>query len=242
MTILDAHTVFGFWPQRRADLSPETLLRTLEEHGIASALTLSTHGIFADFASGNDETIAICERARKRLTPVGTVDPRRFVGTIEEIRKRREQGVKAWRLFPELQDWSLESRAVEGILKTLKDNGALLLIDASRPGDPTRVAARTAQFELPTILLGVGGRLMGELLALLGEAKHLVVETRRLADPEIIVALARRFGPDRLVFGSASPLQYFSSARLALENAPLKDAERAQILGGNLQRLLGEGH
>lgn len=241
MSIVDAHTLFGFWPLRRADISPETLVRTLRTHGIDRALTLSTHGIFADFAAGNDETMDICSRAGDLLAPVGTVDPRRFMGTLDEIKKRRDQGVKVWRLFPELQDWSLDSAHADAVLRGLKEAGAVLMLDASAPGAPTRVAKRTAEFGLTTILLGVSGALMGELLALLDEAKHVLVETRRLADPEVLVALGRRFGFERLVFGTASPLQYVSSSRLAVETAPLADDQRALVMGANIERLLAEG-
>jgi predicted TIM-barrel fold metal-dependent hydrolase len=236
--MVDAHTLFGFWPSRRADLSAEALVRTLRQHGIDRALTLSTHGIFADYAGGNDETLELCGRSNGLLEPVGTVDPRRYPHVLREIKTRADQGVRAWRLFPELQDWAWDSRPVDGILRALKDAGAVLLLDASRPGDPTRVAARTSELALPTVLLGVSGRLMGELLAVLNEARHILVETRRLADPEVVVALARQFGADRLVFGTASPLQYVSSARLPLETAPLSDEERALILGGTISRLL----
>ena len=100
MSIIDAHTLFGFWPLRRADLSPETLVRTLRGHGLERALTLSTHGIFADFVGGNDETMELCARAQGLLVPVGTVDPRRFMGTVEEIKRRREQGARACRSRP----------------------------------------------------------------------------------------------------------------------------------------------
>jgi predicted TIM-barrel fold metal-dependent hydrolase len=233
--------MFGFWPARRADISPETLVRTLRQHGIDGALTLSTHGIFADFAVGNSETMELCSKAGGLLKPVGTVDPRRFVGGVEAIKQLSGQGVKAWRLFPELQDWTLDSRAAELLLATIKEVGGLLLIDAAESGAPSRIAARVTALGLPTVLLGVSSRLMGELLALLDDAPRVYLETRRLADPEVLVALARRFGVERLLFGTASPLQYVSSARLAVETAPLSDEQRAQVLGGNLARLLGEG-
>ena len=144
MNIIDAHTLFGFWPRRRADISPETLVKLLRQHEIAAALTVSTTGIFADFMRGNEETVALCQRAPKTLLPVGTVDPRRYVGSLEEIDKRVSEGVKVWRLFPELQDWPLESRPVTAILTRLAERGATLLIEAGQPGDPSKIAARTA--------------------------------------------------------------------------------------------------
>ncbi|HAZ63064.1 MAG TPA: hypothetical protein DCZ72_05565 [Armatimonadetes bacterium] len=241
MAIFDAHTLFGFWPQRHADISPETLVNTLKAHQIDRALTLSTQGIFADFALGNSETIELCSRSNGLLLPIGTVDPRRFMGTTEEIKKRFEQGVRAWRLCPELQGWDLDSAAAEAVLRALAEAGAVLMIDASAPGAASRVAARTEEFGLTTLLLGIAAGQLGELLALLDRAKHCLVETRRLADPEVIKALGVRFGFERLIFGTASPLQYVSPARLAVETAGLPEAQRDLVMGGNLIKLLAGG-
>lgn len=240
MSIIDAHTMFGFWPNRKADLSPDTLVRLIRKYEMKSALTLSTTGIFADFVKGNDETVGICQKAAKLLLPVGTVDPRKYVGSLEEIDERVAQGVKFWRLFPELQDWPLESRPVTEIMVRLAERGATLLIDASRPGEPSKVADRTAPMNLTTILLGVTGRQLGELIALLDGAPHIWLETRRIADPQVVRALGQRFGVDRLVFGSASPLQYVGSALLPLRESGLREEQLAQVLGGNIARRLKE--
>lgn len=241
MAVIDAHTLFGFWPQRRADISAEALVRLLRQHEINAALTLSTTGIFADFLRGNEETVSLCQRAGKLLLPVGTVDPRRYVGSLEEIDKRVEQGVRVWRLFPELQGWPLETRPVGAILQRLADRGCTLLISAGKPGEPSRVAERTAPMKLTTVLLGVTNLLLGEMVALLDEAPHIWIETRRLADPQVVRALGQRFGVDRLVFGTASPLQYASSALLPLKSCGLAEEQIAQILGGNIARRLSGG-
>lgn len=239
--MIDAHTMFGFWPPRRADISPETLVRLVRQHEISAALTLSTTGIFADFVQGNEETVGICKKANKVLLPVGTVDPRRYVGTLEEIDQRVQQGVKFWRLFPEYQDWPLESRPVTSIMRRLADRDCTLMIDASRPGEPSRVADRTAPTGLTTILLGVTGGQLGELIALLDEAPHIWLETRRLADPQVLRAMGQRFGVERLVFGTASPLQYVSSALLPLQASGLSEDQQKLVLGGNIARRLAGG-
>jgi len=239
--IIDCHTLFGFWPDRRADRSAETRVRRVREHDIAKPETRSTTGIFADFVRGNDETVRLCAKASKLLVPVGTVDPRRYVGSLEEIDERVAQGVKVWRLFPELQDWPLESRPVTKILERLAERGCTLMIDASAPGEPSRVALRTEPTKLTTVLLGVNGLQLGELIALLDEAPQIWLETRRLADPQVVRALGQRFGVDRLVFGTASPLQYISSALLPLRASGMAEEQLAMVLGGNIARRLQGG-
>ena len=241
MPVIDAHTLFGFWPHRRSDISAETLVRLLRQHEISAALTLSTTGIFADFLRGNEETVSLCQKSGKLLLPVGTVDPRRYVGSLEEIDKRVEQGVRIWRLFPELQGWPLATRPVNAIFSRLAERGCTLLINASQPGEPSQVAERTAPMKLTTVLLGVTNLLLGELVAVLDEAPHCWIETRRMADPQVVRALGQRFGVDRLVFGSAAPLQYVSSALLPLKNCGLAEEQLAKILGDNIKSRLAGG-
>ena len=89
-----------------------------------------------------------------------------------------------------------------------------------------------------TVLLGVTPVQLGELVASLTDAPRVLVETRRLADPQIVAALAQRYGGDRLVFGTASPLQYASSALLPLAQAAMPEHELAHVMGGNVERLL----
>lgn len=238
MTIIDANTLFGFWPRRRADVSAETLGRTMQRHGIARALTIATTGVFAGFERGNDDTAQMCAQSNKMLLPIGTVDPRRYIGSLEEIDKRVAQGFRFWRLFWELQGWELDFHPISEILKRLADRQVTLMMDAHRRGDPSRLAARTKPYGLRTILLGVEGLHIGELVSILQDNPHILVETRRLADPQVITALAQRFGAERLVFGSASPLEYVLAAKLPLEATGLSDEQKALILGGNIARLL----
>ena len=127
------------------------------------------------------------------------------------------------------------------ILTRLAERGATLLIEAGQPGDPSKIAARTAPMKLTTVLLGVTCLQLGELVALLDEAPHIWLETRRLADPQVVRALGQRFGVDRLVFGSASPLQYTSSALLPLQASGLSEEQQEQVLGKNIARRLQQG-
>jgi len=41
MEIVDANTLFGFWPFRRLDMSLPTLFNNVRKHGIKGACTLS---------------------------------------------------------------------------------------------------------------------------------------------------------------------------------------------------------
>lgn len=235
--ILDADSLFGFWPLRKADLSVETLIATLQQQNVKRALTLSTTGIFADYQRGNEETVQVCQRSTE-LFPTATVDPRRYVGCLEEIDRRVGQGIKLFRLFPEYQDWPLDFAPFQRILERLAERKAVAMMDASQWGTPTRLAALTRDLSLPLILAAVPAASLGELLAVMEDHPNLYVETRLLNSPQALELLVSQFGAERLVFGSGMPLHYFSSALMPLQAASLPDSQKAQILGDNLRRLL----
>lgn len=237
LNILDADSLFGFWPLRKADLSVEALIATVQQQNVKRTLTLSTTGIFSDYQRGNEETVQVCQRS-PALFPTATVDPRRYVGCLEEIDRRVGQGIKLFRLFPEYQGWPLEFAPFQRILERLAERKAVAMIEAGQWGVPTRLAALTRDLGLPLILAAVPAASLGELVAVLEEHPNLYVETRLLSSPQALELLVAQFGAERLVFGSGTPLYYFSSALMPLQAANLPEAQKAQILGDNLRRLL----
>jgi len=236
-TIIDAHTVFGFWPFRRADLSLETLVNVLRQHQVTRALTISTTGIFNDYQRGNEETVAVCQQTPE-LFPTATIDPRRYLGCREEIDRRIGQGLKLFRVFPEYQDWPLEYAPFLRLLQHLAERGAVLMISAAERGVATCLARLTEGLPLKVILTAVRADNLGELLVVLEERPHWCVETRWLNSPGALTTLAAAVGAERLIFGSATPLYYFSSAYLPVLAADLTEEQKALILGENLRRLL----
>ena len=52
--------------------------------------------------------------------------------------------------------------------------------------------------------------------------------------------MVSRFGAEKLLFGTAFPDRYTGSMLAVVRSAAIREAERALIFGGNLERLLGE--
>lgn len=232
--IIDTDTIAGFWPQRPADISTGRLLQMMDQHDVAQACVVSARGIFYDDADGNTETLAWC-RAEPRFTPVGTLDLRKFVGYQDEIQRLTAAGVKLWRLFPELQGWTLDLASFRRVLNALDNAGAVLFIS----GQPSTVVRATAGASLP-IILGLHFYQMADLLAVLEEGADLYISTRLLHGPGVLETLVEVMGHERLIFGSGAPLSSLGSALKRIAVAELTSEQRAAILGGNLRRLLSE--
>jgi predicted TIM-barrel fold metal-dependent hydrolase len=235
--IVDAITIFGYWASRPVDISLPRLLEILDKHGITRSACVSTTGMFFDAESGNDETWAAVE-ANPSLIPVATVDPRRGRGCGAEIERRAGQGFRMFSLFPETQGWELDSALFGALRPALSAAARPVMVEASDPGDPSRIARAAEGTTFPIILAGVNYATLAEAVAVMQADPRVYLETHTLTAVDSIDLVASEVGADRLLFGSYSPLNYASSSLLMVQYCGLGDAEKAAILGGNLLRLL----
>ncbi len=233
----DANTLFGHWAQRAADTALPTLLETLERHRVKRALTIAASGLFVDCIQGNDETLAAC-REHPQLEPIGTVDPRRWVGCREELKRLCDAGVRVIGFYPEWQEWSPESRAFRRLAEEAARLGQIVLCEATREGMVSRIANALSDVAGPVILSGVNYRTLAESIAVLEEREQWYLETHALGSLGAQEIVKDAVGIGRLLFGSRSPLQYYSSAWLPIRYASISDEERNCIFGGNLTALL----
>jgi len=238
--LADANTLFGFWPSRRADLSLSALKQVLEQNQVTFACTLSTVGIFYDFVEGNRRTLQACAD-NPILLPVGTVDPRRHFGCAAEIAGAHARGLRMFSLFPETQGWSLGVYCFREVAEALSREGLPLMVECSAPGAATEVLRAAEGLDLPVILSGADHGNLAEAMAVMRRRPRTYLETHALASAGGLEAVATEIGPDRLIFGSRSPLHYFSSAYLRLKYAGLDSQASAAARGGNLAALLGVG-
>jgi predicted TIM-barrel fold metal-dependent hydrolase len=236
----DAHTLFGFWTSRQADISPAVLKQVLDKHQVAFACTLSTVGILYDFVEGNRQTLEVCA-SDPRLLPAGTVDPRRCLGCDDEIAGARERGLRLFSLFPETQGWSPAAPYFREVAEQVAGEGLPLMVECGAAGTATQVLRAVEGLDLPVILSGVQHSNLAEAISALRHRDKSYLETHALAGVGSVEAAAQRLGAGRLLFGSRSPLHYFSSAYLRLRYAGLEGADLAAASGGNLAALLGVG-
>lgn len=66
------------------------------------------------------------------------------------------------------------------------------------------------------------------------------IDTARFELDGGIADFCRAYGPDRLLFGTGYPRNNMGGALLTVAHADIREKEREAILGGNLERLLGE--
>jgi predicted TIM-barrel fold metal-dependent hydrolase len=236
MAILDLNTIFGFWPRARLELSVDVLLEAMQARQVTRSVAFSAKALFYDAGEGNDDTATVCA-SRPELIPAAVIDPRCYPQCLDEARKRREQGFRVFRFFPDLHEYPVDFSPLEAVLPEL--SGCLAVFSTGRPGAATALARRTSE-GVTLSLDPCGAETLGEALAAMSAAPALYLETTSLLAAGALEAAVGTAGADRLLFGSGAPLRALSSALMTVQLADLSDADRTALLGDNLARLLGQ--
>lgn len=232
----------------RFDGTLNGLLRTMDEAGIDKGLALGV-GIKASTVARTNEFIGAVPR--DRLVPMGTVHP--DLPVEENLKYLRDNGIVGVKVHPLFQALSYADPRVHDILAALADEGMPVIThvgagedaEANERGAPARV--REVADRLPAlnmIACHYGGyhRLDEAEQYLVGSRVTLETSwppTLAELDPERLVAIIRRHGADRVVFGSDWPMADPAAEIAAIRGLGLTREEQDGVLGGNVVRLLG---
>ena len=217
----------------RAETALEQLAR------IPCALVfVGCHQGTTDQTAANDQTLALCGR-HPDLRPTAVVHPRDTFTWQAEVDRCLAAGARLFRIYPDQANWPVDSILFERVVERLAGTGAALLVDATRPGLPSKVAELTAEPGLPVIFAEARYHPLSELLPLLERYPHLFVETSRLTSPEGIERCVAAVGADRLLFGSGTACYPAWVAWQVPQRAEIAAEEREAIAWRNAARLLG---
>lgn len=236
--VVDCNTHFGVLPYRDTDVSLQRLLRSMDEYGVAAALTYSLMGLYYDFSDGNEETLKNTQN-NPRLLPVATVDPRRHIGVVDEIVKRRNQGFVALRVFPDLQNWKLDSVLFRPIVRELERLQMPLIVACPANGSPTELLRAVDGTTFPIIMCGIGYANLAEALAACREHDNLYIEVQIIDPPDALAVAVDAVGVERFVFGSNSPSCSMRASLNLVTESELTAEQKGMIFSGNIRRLLG---
>jgi predicted TIM-barrel fold metal-dependent hydrolase len=241
MLALDCNTSFGVRSDERTDSAAATLAEQLATHGVAGALTLSLRGVLYDHRLGNEETLRVCA-AHPGLIPAATINLARYVGWEEDVDGCLARGFRAFRLFPDDQHWTVADTAFERLCAHVAPSHVPLLFTIGTGTQAREIAARTADFGLPVILLMGSYANEAETIQLTRRYVHVHLDVARRATPHIVRYLVEECGIDRVLFGTNAPQNEVQPALNVVFDADLPPEQTEQILSGNLLRLLGMAH
>ena len=254
MTI-DTNISFERWPFRRfADDAPDRLVAKLKARGVTQAWAGSFDGLFhRDIAAVNQRLAETCQQfGRDFLKPFGTVNPV-LPDWHDDLRRCHEvHKMPGLRLHPNYHGYTLDDPRFAELLSFAADRGLIVQLVLSMEDERTQHALHLVPHVDPKPLAGVVAKLPKLRLVLLNVFRSLpVLKTAEVAKAgqvwfdiamlESVAGVAKlieQVSPDRVLFGSHSPLFYFESAELKLVESGLPEPILRQIRSSNAERLM----
>jgi len=237
LQIIDANTSIGIHPEHRLDMSIEKLVAQMDKYCIAASLTISTIAMFHESQTGNAVTIDSA-KVSNRLVPVGTVNPRTYFGTEEEMRAIKGLGFRIFKFFPTEQKWAINSMAFCEVVRQLSVLKTPIMVETKNPGDVTALCPIISQSQAPVILCSVSLDTLSEAVAAMTRLPQTMIETCELTVPGGLEMLVERVTADRIVFGSGAPTRSTASSLHYVLDSELSETDKQKILGGNIRRVL----
>lgn len=232
-----------------APWSVEHVLKWMDHCGIDGALVTHTLSITNDPVSARKSLAAEIARAPQRLFPVWTMLPAHagdFEATPTEFLDALAQAdVRAVKLFPTEHGYPLAGPVVGPMLKALEMKRLLTMINIGQLGADMNTAFETLNAlltafpKLPVLLQEHNWGMQRMILPLMSLHPNLHIEFSAYQVNRGIEDYVRRFGPERLLFGTGLPAKSAGAARAFIDYAQIPDNTKAQIAGENLSRLLG---
>lgn len=221
----------------------EDLAAKMPFYGIKKALVY--HSMAREYHPQVGNSILIDEiKAYPELYPVWVLMPHHtmeFPKPQDLIGQMKTNGVKAVRMFPESweQNYSISEWNCGELLSTLEKHRIPLMIGLDQLGWDKVHEICSNHSGLRLILTEVDYRIDRNLYPLLNKFSNLYLETIGYKVHNGIEEICRRFGADRLIFGSNMPVIAGSAAVSMINYACISEAEKRMIAYENLEQLLG---
>jgi hypothetical protein len=243
MVFYDCNCMYGrmFSPPLRHAVTPDDLLAEMDHCGVAEALALASASVHASPVTGNE--LVLREIAgRPRLHPTWALLPTqtRELGSAEEFLARLSAaGVRALHAFPELHNYLLGPLSCGDLLPLLIENHVPLIVHRY---DWQKLADLLTAFpDLVLVQTGVGSWGFDRFVRPLLEAfPNFHFEISNYENAGGLEDHCRRYGPERLLFGTNYPQFNMAGPRFTLLHADLPEPHKQAIAAGNLRRLLEE--
>lgn len=243
------------------------LVRSMGEAGVDLSVVLPVATAPRQVERINDSSAELNREAGEtKVFHFGCMHPD-FEGWHAELARVKELGLKGVKLHPVYQGADLDDPRYLRILDRAGELGLIVVthagLDVGFPGvvrcSPEMVRRAVGQVgPVKLVLAHMGGwKNWDQVLELLPDTP-VVIDTSfstgrmcplddgyyrsdelDLLNGEGFLQLVRAFGAERVLFGSDSPWSDQRASRAWIEALPLTRGEKAAILGGNAQKLLG---
>lgn len=220
------------------------LLRKMKYYGIESAMVY--HSLASDYSPSIGNRMLMDEiKDYPFLKGVWVVLPHHtgeFYRPDELMKEMKNSHIGAVRIFPAAKDFrfSVSDWCCGDLFGMLEACKVPLMIGLDQLTWDELHGVLSAHPGLRLILTGLHYNCGRNLYPLFEKFEHLYVETIGFKLFGGIEEVCRRFGAERLIFGTCSPLFSGGAAVGMISYARISDAEKNRIASGNLEKLLGD--
>lgn len=221
----------------------ELLIRQADAAGFDKLFVTDLSALLYDMREGNDSLGRALARFPDRIIGFATVPTPRFGDkAIDEVRRCHEtygmRGIKTYS-YPEA---SVAEPATYPLLETAAELGMPVLIHIT-PDECDHLMTHVPEVTLVMAHMGGHPWAHGDwqrAIAVAQRYENLILDTASSQmDNGMIERAVAELGPERVVFGTDMPLLDPHTQLAKVTGADLSDGDKALILGGNYERILG---
>ena len=213
-----------------------------ERARIGKVLAYHSDAANTDLISGN-ELICELQRRNSRYTAQWCVMPNstgEFFSSNELILKMRENSVKSVRVFPVQMSFSISPYSCGELFSELEKYRVPLFINNSQITYQELYALLMEYPHLPVILCGLGHHTERQIYPIAAACPNLYIETSLFFANNSIEMFVKRFGAERLIFGTGTPENSACGAVASILYACISEADKQRIAAENLEAILEE--
>lgn len=240
--IIDAYCTLG--TERETRLSPEQLLRMMDDAGIGRAVIApEDREIAVNNASGNRRIVEISRRLPERFIPGCTVNPWFGEAACQELRRAVADGARMLVLAPAVQGFCFGDELLDDLLNVAGELRVPVYVHTGPHsfGGPTQVVVAAAGHPDVRFILGHCGSTdyAHDMPALIRMAPKNVWFELSLVRPWAAAGYVKSGDRRRFLFGTAAP-RNDPAMELRHLSGFLPIEEYPDVYGGNLAALVAE--
>ena len=240
--VVDGHCHVGIGHEYQQ--SVDELLREMDKYGVDRAVICPVDRCIAvDNREGNDFVLNTARAHPDRFYAFATANPWYKERAVGELRRAIGEGARGIKLHPALQGYLLCDELVYPLAELSEELGVPMFFHTGTPAFslPTQLAELARRFPKVDFIMGHMGstdfKLEATLVAL--EFNNIYLDTSWIL-PDLVTHAVDAVGAERVLFGSDTPLSTLHVEIACRRAARMTDNERAQVMGLNILRLLGE--
>ena len=221
----------------------EELLAEMDFNGIDGAAVYHSSMIDVSPAYGNATILKECAKAPGRLIPTLAFLPSVYNPdfTVEKIsEKMRESGAFALRAYPVEDRFMLDAITCGDVLEYMIANRIPLYLSPAYGWET--IFSVMKEFPALTVIItnyGLWGS-DGFFYPLVNAYKNVYIDTSDFQETRGIEAFVRKFGSERMLFGTNYPMDNMGGPLAALVGAKIPQKDKENIAHKNIERLMSE--